>query len=516
MAEADSTRCAASQRFDVFLSHNSRDKPSVERIAQRLRSMGLAPWLDIWCLTPGGNWQEELGVGLRASSACAVFVGPHGLGDWVREELHVALDRGAKDRSFRVFLVLLPGIEEPFDAAQLPPFLATRTWVDLRKGFENSLGLQRLVNAIKGIAPGPGEAADRQNGVCPYRGLRPFDEDDAEFFFGRERDVQRLVERLKGARFLAVLGPSGSGKSSLVRAGLIPAIRADALQGSNAWTIRLLTPGAHPLTTLAALVVRLSAGQAMQSTLDQLRTDERSLHLAVSLARVDRPLGERIVWVIDQFEELFTLCHDDSERRAFLANLLYAAAIPGGRDVVVLTMRADFYPRCAAHADLAGLMGGNQFLVSAMDVEGLRQAIEQPAWRVGLEFEQGLTETILDDVARQPGALPLLEHALLELWERRRGHMLTLEAYRESGGVQGAIAQRAEAIFTGFSADEQAVARRILLRLTQPGEGTEDTRRRAPMSEFVARGADATMVDRVVQALVDARLLTVSAEASNG
>ena len=127
MAEADST--AAARRFDVFLSHNSRDKPAVERIAQRLRSMGIEPWLDIWCLSPGGNWQDELGVGLRACAACAVFVGPHGLGDWVREELQVALDRAAKDRGFRVFLVLLPLIEEPFDATRLPPFLATRTWV---------------------------------------------------------------------------------------------------------------------------------------------------------------------------------------------------------------------------------------------------------------------------------------------------------------------------------------------------------------------------------------------------
>lgn len=514
MAEADST--ASARRFDVFLSHNSRDKPAVERIAQRLRSMGIEPWLDIWCLSPGGNWQDELGVGLRACAACAVFVGPHGLGDWVREELHVALDRAAKDRGFRVFLVLLPTIEEPFDATRLPPFLATRTWVDLRNGIENSLGLQRLVNAIKGVAPGPGDSVARQNDVCPYRGLRPFDEEHAEYFFGRERDVQRLVERLKGARFLAVLGPSGSGKSSLVRAGLIPALRAAALPGSESWAIRVLTPGANPLTALAAQAVRLAPARAMQATLDQLRSDPRSLHLALSLALVERPPGECVVWVVDQFEELFTLCHDDAERTAFLANVLYAAAIPGGRAIVVLTMRADFYPRCAAHADLAGLMGSNQFLVSAMDAEGLRQSIEQPAWRVGLEFEQGLTETILDDVASQPGALPLLEHALLELWQRRRGRMLTLEAYRESGGVQGAIAQRAEAIFKAFSTDEQAAARRILLRLTQPGEGTEDTRRRAPMSEFVARAADTSAVDRVVQALVDARLLTLSGQAGDG
>ncbi len=508
---------AAARRFDVFLSHNSVDKPGVEALARRLRSAGIEPWLDSWCITPGGNWQDELGAGLRSSGACAVFVGAAGLGDWAREELQVALDRAAKDRSFRVFLVLLPGIAEPFDPSALPPFLATRTWVDLRRGTDAAPALQRLVLAVKGVAPGPGDAGAPRPGICPYRGLQPFDEDDAEFYFGRQRDVQRLVERLKGARFLAVIGPSGSGKSSLVRAGLIPALRAAALPGSERWTVRKLTPGAQPLTALAAQAARLAPELPMHDTLDRLRADSRSLHLAVALALADAPPEQRVVWLVDQFEEVFTLCTDDDQRSAFIANLLYAATIPGGRDLVLLTMRADFYPRCAAHAELAALMGGNQFLVSPMDAEGLRQSIEQPAWRVGIELEQGLAETILDDIASQPGALPLLEHALLELWQRRRGTLMTLEAYRESGGVQGAIAQRAESIFNAFDAREQAVARRILLRLTQPGEGTEDTRRRAPMAEFAAGdGGDSPIVERVVAALVAARLLTLGAGSGDG
>src|SRR5690348_7757211 len=137
--------------FDVFLSHNSRDKPTVERLAHKLQRAGLTPWLDKWNLTPGGRWQEELVTGLRASSACAVFVGPHGLGDWVHEELGVALDRAAKDRAFRLFLVLLPGLPEPFDATTLPPFLSTRTWVDLRPGVDDPRAFQHLVNAIKGV-----------------------------------------------------------------------------------------------------------------------------------------------------------------------------------------------------------------------------------------------------------------------------------------------------------------------------------------------------------------------------
>ena len=497
-------------RFDVFLSHNSRDKPAVERLAVKLKTAGLEPWLDKWCLTPGGRWQEELVAGLRACSTCAVFVGPNGIGDWVHEELGVALDRAAKDRSFRLFLVLLPGLPEPFDSTMLPPFLSTRTWVDLRSGIEDSRAFQHLVNAIKGVPFGQQVQAEHREDICPYRGLQTFDQDHAQFFFGRDNDVQRLVEKLKSSHFLAVLGPSGSGKSSLVRAGLVPALNKGALSGSHDWATCVFTPGAHPLTTLAAQLVRLYERASMHRALDEMAADARTMHLSVALALADLPPSDRVVWVVDQFEEIFTLCTDEHERSQFLANLLYAASVPDGRCIVLVTLRADFYPKCAAYPDLSARIAAQQFLVSPLDHVGLRRAIVEPAWLVGLEFEEGLVDTILDDVASQPGALPLLEHALLELWERRRGSMLTLEAYRESGGVHGAIAKRADTIYSQLSVGEQAIARRALLRLTQPGEGTEDTRRRASLDELVTSTESAGSVDAVVHALVAARLLTTS------
>ena len=223
--------------FDVFLSHNSRDKPAVERLAEKLKRDGLEPWLDKWCLTPGGNWQNELVAGLHDSRGCAFFLGPHGEGAWAREELHVALDRAAKDRDFRLFMVLLPGIEEPFDTTTLPPFLSTRTWVDLRQGIEDSRSFQTLLHAIRGIPLGPEAPIAPRDDTCPYRGLQAFNEEHAEYFFGRDPDVQRLLEKLKSARFLAVLGSSGSGKSSLVRAGLVPSIRTSrrASPHTNFW-----------------------------------------------------------------------------------------------------------------------------------------------------------------------------------------------------------------------------------------------------------------------------------------
>jgi CHASE3 domain sensor protein/energy-coupling factor transporter ATP-binding protein EcfA2 len=495
------------RRFDVFLSHNSRDRAVVERIAQRLKRAGLEPWLDKWSLTPGGEWQRELGAGLDASVACAVFVGAHDLGAWELQELAVALDRAAKQQGFRVFPVLLPGVEEPFDPNRLPHFLRARTWVDFRRGHDDRRALQDLINAAKGVPFGPDVPVVRTDDVVPYLGLRVFGEQDAQFFFGRDREVQRLREKLKSSRFVAMLGPSGSGKSSLVRAGLVPELRGDALAHGEQCQVCVLRPGVAPLTALAAQLAKVLPGHAMQATLDALAQDARTLHLSVELALADRPPGERVIVVVDQLEEVFTLCRDDSERRQLFSTLLNATSAPGGRTVVIVTLRTDFYARCATYPELAQLIGSQQMLVGPMNTDGLRQAIEQPARRVGLELEEGLSETILADVAAEPGALPLLEHALLELWERRRGAMLTLEGYRQAGGVHGALAQRAEEIYNQLSPEQQQIARRALLRLTEPGEGTEDTRRRAPRRELATAEGDDNF-DAVLGRLVDARLLT--------
>ncbi|MDX6707995.1 MAG: hypothetical protein QOI48_3841 [Solirubrobacteraceae bacterium] len=492
--------------FDVFVSYNALDKPVVERIAEQLRRSGIRAFLDIWDLTPGGRWQRELGDGLAHSKACALFVGPHPFGPWQLEELELALVRANQRDDFRVFAVLLPGVEDPFDTQQLPPFLSTRTWVDLREGVSQR-ALQRLLNAIKGVSQGSAAPAKPLVGVVPYRGLATFEEDDAEFFFGRERDVQRLLEILKSSRLLCVVGPSGSGKSSLVRAGLIPRLRdAGLAQGEN-YKVCLLRPGAHPLQALTTQLAPLGAGSSMQATLDGLAADRRTLHLAVSLALGADSQASRVVIIVDQLEEVFTLCSDERERAQFFANLLHAAFASGGQTVVVVTMRADFYARCAEYPELAQRTARSLALVGAMDDGELRQAIEEPARRVGLFLESGLVQTILDDVGSDGGALPLLEHALLEVWRRRVGDQLTLDGYVQAGRVEGALAKRAEDVFSGFTTDQQQIARRTMLRLTQPGEGTEDTRRRATRTELSPAEADAGF-EVVLGRLVDARLLT--------
>ncbi|MCA1706009.1 MAG: TIR domain-containing protein [Actinobacteria bacterium] len=502
------------RRYDVFLSYDSDDRTAVERIAEWLRDQRLTPWWDRWSLTPGSSWQPEIVEGLRASQACAVIVGATGLGDWAREELAVAQDLAAKSPSFRIFLVLLPGAPDLSDPSLA--FLRMRTWVDLRRGAADPDGLQDLVCAITGI-PRRREPVVPNADTCPYRGLEPFAEEHAEFYFGREDDVSLVLEKLKRSRFVAVMGPSGSGKSSLLRAGLVPALRRGAMAGSETWPLRIFRPGPRPFTALAAQMTRLFPDAPMQPTLDGLRTDARSLDLAAAAALADRPPEELAVLVVDQFEELFTLCRDDQDRVPFLDNLHYAATIPGGRVVVVLGMRADFYPRCARYPQLRTLVvGDQQYLLGPLDAEALCRAVEEPARRVGLKLEPGLVDTIVSDVGASAGTLPLMEHVLLEIWRRRRVNMLTLEAYVASGRVVGALAQRATASYSQLSPSQQAIARRVLLRLVQPGEGEEDTRRRAELSELVARPEEQDDVETVVRALADQRLVTTSRDELSG
>jgi WD40 repeat protein/transcriptional regulator with XRE-family HTH domain len=519
-AARPSPRRSATPRryFDVFLCHNDQDTPHAERLAEALKAAGIEPWLGCWYRGRGDDQPDQtdaVQAGLRTSASCAVLVGPHGLGDWESGALGLALRRAQQHRNFRLLPVLLPGVPEPFDATTLPPLLGTQPWVDLRAGIDMPHALGRLTSAIRGALPEPEWPAGLAETRCPYRGLQPFQEDDAELFFGREGDVQRLLERLKTTRFLAVVAPSGSGKSSLVQAGLLPALRRGALPGSEAWRPVLFTPGPEPLTTLAAHLLHTSSTGTMQRTVDRLARDARTLHLAVSLALSNQPAHARVLLLVDQLEEIFAQCRDLRQRAQFVANLLYASAIPDGRTLVVVTMRADFYTHCAEYPELAARIAAHQHVLATLDGPGLRQAIEGPARRVGLVFEPGLVDTILDEVAGEPGALPLLEHALLELWARRRGALLTLESYRASGGVQTAVAQRAEAVYTSLGVEEQGVAQQVLLRLTQLGDGTEDTRRRATLDELVRHEDEREATERVVQALADARLVTTSGDAQN-
>lgn len=309
---------------------------------------------------------------------------------------------------------------------------------------------------------------------CPYKGLATFEAADAANFFGRERLVAELVARIAETRVLAVVGPSGSGKSSVVRAGLIPALAAGALPVDGGWQAVVCTPGAKPA---------------------------RSLHDALRPDDSERP-GRRLVFV-DQFEETFTLCTSAAEREAF-AEALTGLAARG--DTVVIAIRADHLGHCAELAGVADLVSGNEILVGPMRDAELRRAIELPARRAGLSLDAGLAEVIAGDVSGRGGYLPLLSTALAETWERRHDRTLTLAGYRAAGGVNGALANLAEETYGSLDPEGRAAARRVLLRLCDAGaDGPFDVRRRLPLGEVDVDGSTREAIER----LVERRLVTV-------
>jgi WD40 repeat protein/DNA-binding SARP family transcriptional activator len=311
--------------------------------------------------------------------------------------------------------------------------------------------------------------------ICPFKGLASFEADDAPFFFGRERLIAELVARLVGAPLLGVVGPSGSGKSSVVKAGLMPALASGVLPGSEHWPQAVIRPGERPLRELHAGLDELAAGR-------------------------------RVVLAVDQFEEAFTMCRDEEERAEFFAELV---RLPRDRrgSVVILTIRADFYGRCAAYPELSRLLAANHVLVGSLDRDELREAVICPAERAGLGVEPELADALVNDVADEPGALPLLSTALLELWHRRDGRRLRVAAYEETGRVRGAVARLAEGAFGRLDEAQQAIARGVLLRLAEIDEDGNVERRRLPLEELEAEeGA----VGDVIGLLADNRLLTVS------
>ena len=350
------------------------------------------------------------------------------------------------------------------------------------------IDLQLVREQARALSGPATPASVSTEGICPFKGLASFEPADADYFFGRERLVAELVARLVGAGFLGIVGPSGSGKSSVLRAGLLPALAEGVLPGSEKWRRVLLRPGERPLDELRRVLVS-RARDPLVEALDALLANER------------------LLLAVDQLEELFTACRSESERAAFADTLARAAADREGRAVVVVALRADYYGRFAAHPGLAGLLGANQVLVGPMQASELRRVVELPADRVGLRVEPELADALVDDVEGEPGALPLLSTALLELWQKRQDNALTLAAYRESGGVHGAVARLAEGTYARIPDGRRPLVRGIMLRLVGEGEGDMPVRRRAPLAELdLERNRD---VADVLAALADSRLVTV-------
>jgi WD40 repeat protein len=354
-----------------------------------------------------------------------------------------------------------------------------------------------------------GETAKNKAGAddtrAPYVGLAAFQSEDAGRFFGRERVVARLTAQVAKQRFVVVLGPSGSGKSSLLRAGLLYRARHHGLNGSSAGPALLLTPGTHPLAETAAQLAALTDHRAGSLHAD-LWTDPRCLHLAARRALIEHPGDVDLLLVVDQFEEVFTICRDADERRRFVRMLADATQAPDSRTRVVLGVRADFFAHCTHHPELVEALHDAPVVVGPMSTDELRSTITQPAVQAGFRVDTALVSEIVADATGQPGVLPLVSHALLETWRRRQGITLTVAGYHAAGGMEQSITHTAEAVYAGLSAGQQRWARHLFLRLVVPGEGTADTKRRLDRAELDRDSPESAVV---LERLAGARLITL-------
>ncbi|MGA7979065.1 MAG: caspase family protein [Chromatiaceae bacterium] len=351
--------------------------------------------------------------------------------------------------------------------------------------------------------------ASKRSDICPYKGLEFFDcnETDPEYFFGRNSLVDQLLERIRSGNFAAVTGVSGSGKSSVVRAGLLHQLkRGQRLAGSYTWPLAVMLPGEHPLESLVE-VFRHSPRTRLGDLAALLETGSGDSLSSI----VDCVVGDgRLILVIDQFEEVFTRCQDEAEREGFLGCLLGALETTASRLTVVVTLRADFFSKCAerAYAGLAQRIQDSLITVLPMSTRELRAAVVEPAHKVGLAVDEDLVSEVIAALHREPANLPLLEYTLTELWKRCHAHgRLTLKEYVRLGGVQGALEQRAEAVYGNLSPEEQQAAKWIFLELTQLGEGTEDTRRRQPKGALLATQRSPAVTESTLEKLTEARLL---------
>ena len=476
----------------LFVSYNSRDRAAVQEVRRQLGARGVSVFYDRESLGLGLDWFEPLERALGRVRGVVVLLGPNGLGRWQRRERALALDRQTREATFPVIPVLLPESK----ADDYSGFLLLNTYADLRGGVDNPDTLDAIVDTIVGdVRDTDRVQLPKTAAICPYRGLNAFREEDAPLFFGRDRLVdepeQGLLHKVLTCPLVAVVGASGSGKSSVVRAGLLPRLRR-LPPSRGKWEVVTFRPEKFPFLKLAialeavrnpdandAALQTAAAGLAESWSSGRLPL-EASLTDALEALRVDR-----LVVVVDQFEELITLTSQEA-RRSFLSRLLEATEARSNI-TVLLTLRTDYYS--AIHLDPRLSKGVQRGIVNvgAMTRDELRSAIEGPAQRVGLEFEPGLVSRLLKDVGDEPGNLPLLEFALTELWEGREERRLTNTAYEKRGHVAGALDRRAEDVFKKLTERQKDATPRLFCRLVRvadvEGEG-RDTCRRVRLDEL--------------------------------
>jgi energy-coupling factor transporter ATP-binding protein EcfA2 len=486
----------ADDTYDVFVSYSRADERHAAEIDSVLRSKGMKTFFDRRNLAAGLPWVRALEQAMGAAKAAIVLIGPRGLGNTQQYERDLALIRQTRDPGFPVVPVILPQTttDPPFD------FLRVLTWIDFSQVARVSDApdiLEQLLTAIYGRKT---TAEGARAAICPYRGLDAFREEDSAFFFGRgsaddpKSPIGELVRKVREHPFVIVVGRSGSGKSSLVYAGLLPALRRERDQ---LWNVLSVRPGPTPLRALAAVFNPRTENEGaaeyatkITNEADKLKTGDLGLLSYMIREQLDQAEGkpDRLLLYIDQWEELYAQAPPSSDKgraaehaagvNRFIDLLLTASQT--APVAVVGTVRADFYDPLIGHQEIKSLLPTRQVLLGKMQRSELEQTILEPAKKVGLTFDPpSLVQRILDETGEDEGMLPLLQYALKETWARRQGNRLTGDSYTRSGGVQEAIRITAERTFNALSPVDQQAARRLFLLLVTPGEGKEDTRVRA-------------------------------------
>ena len=460
----------SAKNFDVFVSYNRKDSVFVKQLAERLRDNQIKLFFDIWHLTAGKPWQEELREALGASRAVAICIGPYPMNHWQMQEKLVALDRQASVPGFQVIPVLLPDAELSLD------FLFNNTWIDFRNGLDDAYEFQRFCLAIQGLPLETAHDAHQEAMAreCPYRGLQFFREEDAAFFFGRAAAVNSLLDKLRQSNFVALIGASGAGKSSVVRAGVLPKLRK---QTHNPWEVATMFPGEKPLRNLMeALLPILEPGIDAQTF--STRIDETEQAWLSGKWRIPEMIAQilakqphsRLLLVVDQWEELYAA--DTSAEAAGLADPArifvdgLLDACQSSKLHVIMTVRGDFMGQVIAYRRLADALSNAQVNLSAMTTEELREVISEPAKRRNANLEPALVDQLLTDVRDAPGNLPLLEFVLERLWHdtmQRDQRVLSLQSYRAMNGLKGALAQKADETYHSLASDQDRQALRGLL-----------------------------------------------------
>ena len=517
-------------QFDLFLSYNRLDRTRVDPLAEALRDRGLKVFKDDWYLRPGEPWPAALERNLAASRAVAVAVGRNGLGPWQQREAIAALDLQSRACRAGNSLPVIPVLLDQGNERQAGlAFLLQNTWVESWD--------PRVADLITGAVHGkaPAELYDKahpdpRTRICPYRGLGVFREEDAGFYFGREPDLERLSAALDRHPLIAVVGASGSGKSSLVRAGLIPHLRRQT--GDRIWQVADMVPGSNPFLALAQALLPLREPERIltwskgdiddecERLKNRLECDGGD-HLTHVVRQIleEEPGTTHLLLLVDQWEELYTYWPAEAtaadshvERlRRFIRTLL--KAVWYGTVRAVLTLRADYWGEVLNDELLATRLPDEAVVhLRALDRPALETVIRRPAEITRLKVPDVLVDALLNDAFGQAGDLPLLEFTLQQLWAERDfcTGALTVRAYRAMGGLEKAIVTRAEIVYASLERQEREAVPGVFAALVQGGETRVDLRRRARLEELGEAGR------AVARRLADERLLVTSRDWTTG